>query len=134
MADEEAIRRKHKLLASEMLRYFLETCPALTARWQTVIVGLAPPILRELARRLQALEAVTNETNRELKASLLAAREGRQSAEHLLDRALALAIQHAFDSIRRQRKTSDACPPARNRAMGMAIRANSPAEEVICHG
>jgi hypothetical protein len=32
---------------------------------------------------LQALEAVTNETDRELKASHLAAGEGRQSAEHL---------------------------------------------------
>jgi hypothetical protein len=38
---------------------------------------------------LQALEAVTNETNRELKASYLATGEGRDSAEHLLDRALA---------------------------------------------
>jgi hypothetical protein len=71
MADEEAIWRKHELLAAEMRRYFLETCPALTARWKTAIVGLAPPVLRELARRLQALEAVTNETDRELKASHL---------------------------------------------------------------
>jgi hypothetical protein len=93
MADEEAIWRKHELLAAEMRRYFLETCPALTARWKTAIVGLAPPVLRELARRLQALEAVTNETDRELKASHLAAGEGRQSAEHLLDRALA-SIEH----------------------------------------
>jgi hypothetical protein len=62
MADEEAIRRKRELLAAEMRRYFLETCPALTARWQTVIVRPAPPVLRELAKRLQALEAVTNET------------------------------------------------------------------------
>jgi hypothetical protein len=67
--------------------------PALTARWKTAIVGLAPPVLRELARRLQALEAVTNETNRELKASHLAAGEGRESAEHLLDRALA-SMEH----------------------------------------
>jgi hypothetical protein len=96
MADEEAIQRKHKLLASEMQRYFLETCPALSARWQTVIVGLAPPVLRELARRLQALEAVTNETNRELKAYLLAAGEGRESGEHLLDRALA-SMEHVTE-------------------------------------
>jgi hypothetical protein len=93
MAHEEAIRRKHELLAAEMQRYFLETCPALTARWKTAIVGLAPPVLRELARRLQALEAVTNETNRELKASHLTAGEGRESTEHLLDRALA-SIEH----------------------------------------
>jgi hypothetical protein len=42
---------------------------------------------------LQALEAVTNETNRELKASQLAAGEGRESTEHLLDRALA-SVEH----------------------------------------
>jgi hypothetical protein len=77
MADEEAIRRKHEFLAAEMQRYFLETCPALTALWKTAIVGLAPPVLRELAKRLQALEAVTNETNRELSASHLATGEGR---------------------------------------------------------
>jgi hypothetical protein len=46
--------------------------------------------LRELAGRLQELEAVTNETNRELKAAGLATAEGRESAEHLLNRALAL--------------------------------------------
>jgi hypothetical protein len=39
---------------------------------------------------LQELEAVTNETNRELKAAGLATAEGRESAEHLLNRALAL--------------------------------------------
>jgi hypothetical protein len=93
MAHEEAIRREHELLATEMQRYFLETCPALTARWKTAIVGVAPPVLRELARRLQALEAVTNETNRELKASHVAPGEGRESAEHLLDRALA-SMEH----------------------------------------
>jgi hypothetical protein len=51
---------------------------------------LPPSILRELAGRLQELEAVTNETNRELKAAGLATAEGRESAEHLLNRALAL--------------------------------------------
>jgi hypothetical protein len=53
------------------------------------MLGLAPPILRELAGRLQELEDVTNHTNRELKAAGLATAEGRVSAEHLLDRALA---------------------------------------------
>lgn len=32
MADEEAIRRKHNLLAAEMHHYFWETCPELAAR------------------------------------------------------------------------------------------------------
>jgi hypothetical protein len=38
---------------------------------------------------LQELEEVTNQTNRELKAAGLATAEGRESAEHLLNRALA---------------------------------------------
>ena len=50
----------------------------------------APSVLRELAGRLLELEAVTNETNRELKAAGLATAQGRESAEHLLNRALAL--------------------------------------------
>ena len=53
----------------------------------------APSVLRELAGRLQELEAVTNGTNRELKAAGLATAEGRESAEHLLNRALTL-IDH----------------------------------------
>jgi hypothetical protein len=54
------------------------------------VLGLPPSVLRELAGGLQELEAVTNETNRELKAACLATAEGRESAEHLLNRALAL--------------------------------------------
>ena len=45
-----------------------------------------------------------------------------------------LIAYRPFYPIGRRWKTSDACPPARNWAMGMAIRANGPAEEVICHG
>jgi hypothetical protein len=45
---------------------------------------------------LQRLEAVTNETNRELKVSHLIAGEGRESAEHLLDRALA-SMEHLME-------------------------------------
>jgi hypothetical protein len=90
MADEEAIRRKHDLLATAMHYYFWHTGAALTARWKEAMLGLPPSVLRELAGRLQELEAVTNETNRELKAAGLATAEGRESAEHLLNRALAL--------------------------------------------
>ena len=93
MADEEAIQRKHDLLATAMHYYFWHTGAELTARWKEAMFGLPPSVLRELAGQLQELEAVTNETNRELKAAGLATAEGRESAEHLLNRALAL-IDH----------------------------------------
>jgi hypothetical protein len=54
------------------------------------MLGLPPSVLRELAGRLQELDAVTNETNRELKAAGLAIAGGRESAEDLLNRALVL--------------------------------------------
>jgi hypothetical protein len=86
MADEEAIQRKRDLLEIELQRYFGETCPTLAARWEVAIIGLAPPALRELVGRLQTFETLTEETSRQLKA---AAFEDEESAEHLLDRALA---------------------------------------------
>ena len=89
----DATENKRKLLAAELRRYFGETCPALTARWQAAIVGLAPPILRELAGRLQAFETLTNQVNGELTAALAAAAESHGSAEPLLDRALA-SLEH----------------------------------------
>jgi len=39
--------RKQELLEAELRRYFGETCPALVARWQAAITGLAAPFLRE---------------------------------------------------------------------------------------
>jgi uncharacterized membrane protein YqiK len=89
----DGIERKRQLLAAELLRYFGETCPALAARWQTAIVDLAPPILRELAGRLQEFEVITDETNRQLKAAQAAAFEDQESAEVVLDRALA-SLEH----------------------------------------
>ena len=89
MADEEAIRRKHDLLATAMHYYFWHTGAELTARWKAAMLGLPPSLLRELAGRLQQLDAATIETNRELKAAGLATAEGRESAEHLLNGALA---------------------------------------------
>src|SRR5260221_4487048 len=67
MVDEEAIRRKHDLLAAAMHDYFWHTGAELTARWTKAMLGLPPSILRELAGRLRALEDITNQTNRELK-------------------------------------------------------------------
>jgi hypothetical protein len=87
------IEDKRNLLIAEMLRYFGETRPALAARWAVAIVGLAPLALLELAGRLQTLEVVANETNRELRAARAAVTEGQASAEFLLDRALA-SIEH----------------------------------------
>jgi hypothetical protein len=68
MADEDAIRRKHDLLAPEMHHYFWNTCPELAARWKEAMLGLPPSVLRELAGRLQELEGVTNLTNLELRS------------------------------------------------------------------
>jgi uncharacterized membrane protein YqiK len=89
----DGTERKRQLLAAELLRYFGETCPALAARWQTAIVDLAPPILRELTGRLQEFEVITDETNRQLKAAQAAAFEDQESAEVVLDRALA-SLEH----------------------------------------
>ena len=55
MADEEAIRRKHDLLAAAMHDYFWRAGAELTARWNDAMLGLEPPILRELADRLQEM-------------------------------------------------------------------------------
>jgi hypothetical protein len=38
MAGEEAIRRKHDLLAAEMHHYFWDICPELTARWKEAML------------------------------------------------------------------------------------------------
>jgi hypothetical protein len=87
MVDRLEIKRQ--LLAAELQRYFAETCPALTARWEAAIVGMAPPVLRELAGRLREFESVTDETNRQLKAAGVEAFEDGEQAEQLLGRALA---------------------------------------------
>src|SRR5258707_14349202 len=93
MRDE--IEDKGNLLVAGMLRCFGETRPALAARWAVAIVGLAPLALRELAGRLQTLEVVANETNRELRAARAAVTEGQASAEFRLDRALASIAHHS---------------------------------------
>jgi hypothetical protein len=90
MANEEAIRRKQRLLATEVQRYFEQTCPELTAKWDPAIIGLAPSLLREVAGRLRELDTISNCANRELKTAYHAAtKKGCKSAEGLLDRALA---------------------------------------------
>jgi hypothetical protein len=90
---DDGIEGKRNLLAEEILRYFGETCPALAARCEVAIVGLPPFVRREVAGRLQTLGAVTNETNRELRAASLAVTREQAPAEFLLDRALA-SIEH----------------------------------------
>jgi hypothetical protein len=77
MVDEEAIWRKHDLLAAAMYDYFWRTGAELTARWTKAMLGLPPSVLRELGGRLRELEDVTNETNRELNPAGLASAEGR---------------------------------------------------------
>jgi hypothetical protein len=89
----DEIEDKRNLLIAEMLRYFGETRPALAARWAVAIVGLPTFTVRELAVRLQTLEAVASETNRELGAARAAVTKGQASAAFLLDRALA-SIEH----------------------------------------
>lgn len=85
----DRLEDRRQLLGVELQRYFGETCLALAARWQAAIVGLARPILRELAGRLLKFEALTDETNRQLKAARAEAFDDQESAELLLDRALA---------------------------------------------
>ena len=36
--------KKREILAAELQRYLGAPCPALTARWEAVITGLAPPV------------------------------------------------------------------------------------------
>ena len=87
-------KQKRDLLEGELQRYFGETCPALAARWQAAITGLAPPLLHELAGRLQELEAATKETNRQLRATLRpSSAKGAASTEPALDHALA-SLEH----------------------------------------
>ena len=86
----DTTQSKRELLAAELQRYFGETCPALAARWQAAITGLTPPVLRDLARRLQELETITKETNRQLRATLrLPTAKDAVSTEPALDHALA---------------------------------------------
>jgi hypothetical protein len=54
---------------------------------------LPPPVLRELAGRLQELEDFTDQPNLELRAAHDATAEDRGYAEELLDRALA-SLEH----------------------------------------
>jgi hypothetical protein len=89
MADAEAIRRKRELLAAELHAYFWLTCKELIATLKEAMRRLPPSVLRELASRLGEVEAVTNQANLELQAAYLGAAEGRESIEHLLNRAIA---------------------------------------------
>jgi hypothetical protein len=86
---DDRLEIKRQLLASELERYFGETCPALAARWGSAIIGLAPPVLRELAGRLREFEAATDETNRQLNVAGVEALEDQEQAAQLLGRALA---------------------------------------------
>ena len=84
--------KKRELLEAEVRRYFGETCPALVARWQAAIIGLAPPFLSELQGRLQELDEVTQKVNRQLRAALRPVSEGG-STEPVVDQALA-SLEH----------------------------------------
>ena len=84
--------RRQELLEAELRRYFGEKCPALVARWQAAITGLAPPFLRELGARLRELDEVTQEANRQLRVALRPVAEGA-STEPIIDQALA-SLEH----------------------------------------
>ena len=93
MADAEVIRRKRERLAAEMYAYFWQINKELTARWTEAMLGLPPAVLRGLAVELRELETVTNQTNLELETAHRAVTEAHESAESLLDRALA-SMEH----------------------------------------
>jgi hypothetical protein len=88
----EGSNRKQELLETELRRYFGEKCPALVARWQAAITGLAPPFLRELNARLRELDEVTQETNRQLQVALRPVSGGVSTAP-VIDQALA-SLEH----------------------------------------
>jgi len=93
VADEEAIQLKRERLAIETHEYFWHTCPELTARWKEAVLRLPPSVLRDLVIELREVETVTTRTDQELMAAGLAVAQGRESAEYLLDRALA-SMEH----------------------------------------
>ena len=70
-------------------RYFWSDAPEATAKWNLAILGVQPSLLRELTGRLQDFERITNLVNRELKAAYGSAAAKGESAESVLDRALA---------------------------------------------
>ncbi len=83
---------KRELLVEEMQRYFGETCPVLVARCQEVI-RTTPPFVWEIAAHTRDLGLITDDTNRQLRAALVAIAKGRASADALFDRALA-SLKH----------------------------------------
>ena len=89
----DPIERKRRLPGGRAATLLRRDLSGTAARCEAVIIGLPPPILRELAGRLQEFEAVTDETNRQLKAAQAAAFEDEESAELVLDRALA-SLEH----------------------------------------
>jgi hypothetical protein len=93
MIDEETIRRKKERLAAGVRDYFWRICAELTARWKEAMLRLPPSVLRDLVIELREVETVTTQTDQELKAAGLAVAQGRESAEYLLDRALA-SMEH----------------------------------------
>jgi hypothetical protein len=104
MPDDEAIERKHKLLAAETYEYFWNVCPELTAQWKQAMLTLPPSVLRDLAVEIQHLKAVTNAANRQLSAAARAgASTGGFAPEALLDRALASMenLREAADTMTR---------------------------------
>ena len=88
----DSLDRKQELLEGELMRYFGQKCPALVARWQVAITGLAQPFLCELGERLRELDEVTQETSRELRVALRPIAEG-VSTEPVINGALA-SLEH----------------------------------------
>jgi hypothetical protein len=79
-------------IAGELYRYFGRVCPEeLTQKWEKAILKMPPSVLEELVGRLRRLEAVSHQTNQELKAAHLAA--VKEFIEPLLDQTLA-ALEH----------------------------------------
>ena len=79
-AVDEGNEGKRELLVEEMQRYFGETCPVLAARCQRVI-RTTPAFVWEIAAHTRDLGLITDDTNRQLRAALVAIAKGRASVD-----------------------------------------------------
>jgi hypothetical protein len=87
------IERKLKLLTANADDYFWDTDLGVEKRWTEARLKLRGSVLRALAKELLEFERLTDKMTRALRTAQLAALGRKQSAESLLESALA-SIEH----------------------------------------